>query len=314
MSISQNRASYLPGLRRFAVAITVLNVLGHAFFGFEQSFAQPLVSLTAAYGTELLLEAVDSRCNRRRPRYVGGLWALIDFLLSAHITGLAVAMLLYANDRLWVLAFAAATAIGSKAVFRAALGTGTRHFFNPSNFGITVTLLLFPWVGQAPPYQFSENLSGAGDWILPGIIVLTGSFLNARFTSRLLVIASWLAGFALQAAVRSLLFRTPLVAGLTPMTGVAFVLYTFYMVTDPATTPDRPWAQLAFGGMVAASYGILMAAHVVYGLFFALSTVCALRGLGLYVLAARRALQQTLDPVDAPAAVRAPILVGGATK
>jgi enediyne biosynthesis protein E5 len=314
MSVRQDRASHLPGLRRFAVAITILNVLGHAFFGLEQSFVQPLVSLTAAYGTELLLEVVDARCNHRRPRFAGGLRPLIDFLLSAHISGLAVAMLLYANDRLWVLAFAAATAIGSKAIFRAAVGAGTRHFFNPSNFGITLTLLLFPWVGQAPPYQFTENLGELGDWILPGVIVLTGSFLNARFTGRLPLIAGWLGGFALQAVVRSQLFQTPLVAGLIPMTGVAFVLYTFYMVTDPATTPDRPLAQLAFGAAVATSYALLMTAHVVYGLFFALSTVCALRGLGLYVLAARRLLQQERVSVDSPEAVGEPILVGGAAK
>src|SRR5205823_2889707 len=125
-------------------------------------------------------------------------------------------------------------------------------------------------------------LSGWWDWILPGAIVLTGSFLNARFTGRLAVIAGWLGGFALQAGVRSLLYQSPLVAGLTPMTGVAFVLYTFYMVTDPATTPERPRAQFAFGAAVAAAYGLLMALHVVYGLFFALSAVCALRGLALY--------------------------------
>jgi hypothetical protein len=318
MSDKQDRSSHLPGLRRFAVAITVLNILGHVFFGFEQSFAQPLVSLAAAYGTELLLEAADARCNRRRPRFDGGVRPLVDFLLSAHISGLAVAMLLYANDRLWVLAFAAATAIGSKAVFRAAVGPGTRHFFNPSNFGITLTLLLFPWVGIAPPYHFTENLSGSGDWILPGVIVLTGSFLNARFTGRLPVIIAWLGGFMLQAAVRSLLFQTPLVAGLTPMTGVAFVLYTFYMVTDPATTPNQPWAQVGFGAAVAAIYGLLMAMHVVFGLFFALSAVCALRGLGLYALAAQAARAPAGGPVEVSTPVEAPVdaglLVGGTAR
>ena len=56
-----NRADRLGGLRRFAVAITVLNILGHTFFGFEQSFAQPLVALVSAYSTELLLEFIDAR-------------------------------------------------------------------------------------------------------------------------------------------------------------------------------------------------------------------------------------------------------------
>ena len=74
MSVNEanNRADRLGGLRRFAIAITVLNILGHAFFGFEQSLAQPLVALAAAYSVELLLEFIDARCNHRAPRFMGG--------------------------------------------------------------------------------------------------------------------------------------------------------------------------------------------------------------------------------------------------
>src|SRR5690349_6801135 len=279
-----NRANRLGGLRRFAVAITVLNILGHAFFGFEQSYAQPLVAVAAAYVTELLLEIIDARCNRRPLRFLGGdARKFVDFLLSAHITGLACAMLLYANERLGPVIFAAVVAICSKCILRVPAERGTRHFFNPSNFGITVTLLCFSWVSVAPPYQFTENMTGIGDWILPAVIVCTGTFLNARFTRRLPLIAAWLGGFVAQAALRSLFLDTPFEAGLIPMTGVAFILYTFYMVTDPATTPAGRRDQIAFGLSVAAIYGLLMVSHIVFGLFFALTTVCAMRGAWMYV-------------------------------
>ena len=275
-----NRADRLGGLRRFAIAISVLNILGHAFFGFEQSFAQPLAALASAYSAELLLEFIDARCNRRPLRFLGGgPRKFVEFLLSAHITGLACAMLLYANERLGPVIFASVVAICSKCILRAPAERGTRHFFNPSNFGITVTLLAFSWVSVAPPYQFTENMIGAGDWILPSVIICTGTFLNARFTHRLPLIAAWLSGFVAQAALRSLLFDTPFGAGLIPMTGVAFILYTFYMVTDPATTPSGRRDQIAFGLSVAAVYGLLMWMHVVFGLFFALTIVCAVRGL-----------------------------------
>jgi hypothetical protein len=68
------------------------------------------------------------------------------------------------------------------------------------------------------------------------------------------------------------------------MTGVAFILYTFYMVTDPATTPEGRLEQVVFGASVAATYGLLMVAHVVFGLFFALTTVSAVRGVMLWAL------------------------------
>ena len=273
----------LPALRRFAVAITVLNVLGHTLLGFEQSLAQPLVALAAAYATEALLELLEARRTGRRPRFLGGGTAAIDFLLSAHISGLAVAMLLYANDRLLPNAFAAAVAIASKYLIRVGTNGRSRHVFNPSNLGITATLLAFPWVGIAQPYMFTENLSGGWDWFLPCLIICTGSFLNTVFTKRVPLILSWLGCFALQAVVRHFLFGSLLLPSLNPMTGVAFLLFTFYMVTDPATTPTTVRGQIAFGAAVAAAYGTLMALHVVFGLFFALSAVCVGRGAMLYV-------------------------------
>lgn len=280
----------LPALRRFAVAITVLNLLGHFVLGFEQSWAQPMVALAAAYTMELTLEAVGAWAEKRRPQFRGGWCALVDFLLPAHITALAVSMLLYANDRLWVIAFATAVGIGSKTLIRVPVGNGrVRHCLNPSNTGIALTLLLFPWVGIAPPYQFTENLDGVGDLILPGIIVLSGTFLNTRFTGRVPLILAWLGGFVLQAAVRSLVFGTPMVPALLPVTGMAFLLFTFYMATDPATTPSGALGQFAFGAAVAATYGLLTANHVVFGLFFSLLIVCSVRGLGLALLAWARA-------------------------
>ncbi|HYG83179.1 MAG TPA: hypothetical protein VD861_22465, partial [Pyrinomonadaceae bacterium] len=216
----------------------------------------------------------------------------------------AVAMLLYTNDRLWPVAFATAAAIGSKVIFRVTVGKGTRHFYNPSNFGISLTLLLFGWVGIAPPYHFTENLDKYGDWLLPAVIIISGSFLNARFTRRLPLIIAWLGGFFAQAVVRSLVFGTPVAAPLLPMTGMAFILYTFYMVTDPATTPQGTRGQVGFGLGVAAVYGLLMAMHVVFGLFFALTIVCTLRGLGLYAQAwANNRARAKVLPAQAPVVV-----------
>jgi hypothetical protein len=288
----------LAGLRRFAFAITFLNLLGHTVLGFEQSWAQPLVALATAYSVEIFLETIDARVNRQQARFQGSFGNFIDFLLPAHITALAVAMLLYANERLLPIAFATAVAIASKAIFR--IPGGKRHFFNPSNFGITITLLLFPWVGIAPPYQFTENLSGWGDWLLPGLIVCTGTFLNARFTGKLPLIAAWLGGFILQAGLRSYVFETPILAALLPMTGVAFVLFTFYMVTDPGTTPSKPLDQIVFGASIAAVYGLLMLCHIVFGLFFALTIVCTFRGLGFYTQALMNQISRNKVFVPAP--------------
>jgi enediyne biosynthesis protein E5 len=277
----------LAALWRFAVSITVLNILGHTVLGFEQPWAYPLVALVTALSLELLLEWIDAWSTHRTPRFVGGLRSFVTFLLPAYITALAVSMLLYANDELWPIVFAAAAAVCSKAIFRVPVGKSTRHIYNPSNFGISLTLLVFPWVSIAPPYHFTENLSALGRWGLPALIVATGFFINWRFTGKLPLIAGWLCGFVVQAILRSLIFGTPIVAALLPMSGLAFVLFTFYMITDPGTTPVRPRAQVVFGLGVAAAYGLLLVVHIVFGLFFALTIVCTVRGLGLYAQALR---------------------------
>lgn len=304
----QKKDMRLAALRRFATAITILNILGHTVLGFEQSWAQPLVGVGMAYLTELLLEIAESRIAGRRPRFLPSgpgdtqpRTATIDFFLPAHISGLAVSMLLYANDRLMPIAFAAATAIGSKYIFRACVNGQWKHFFNPSNLGITATLLCFPWVGIAQPYMFTENLGDAGDYVLPLIIICSGSYLNTKLTKRIPLILSWLGGFVLQATVRHFLLGTLFLPSLNPMTGVAFLLFTFYMVTDPPTTPWSKRGQIAFGLSVAAAYGTLMAFHVVFGLFFALSSVCATRGAYLMIqgVAAQRAESRVKVPVPA---------------
>lgn len=299
---SWSTARRLGGLRRFAAAITIFNLLGHTWFGFEQSWAQPLVSLATAYICELFLEWCDARAAGREPRFRGGWRRTLDFLLPAHITGLAVAMLLYASDHLLPMMFASAVAIASKATFRQTVEGRVRHVFNPSNFGITITLLLFPWIGIAPPYHFTENLGPAGSWILPVFICCSGSFINYRFTGRLPLVLGWWGGFVLQAVIRSAVFGTPLVAALNPMTGVAFILFSFYMISDPATTPFSARGQMAFGAAVAAAYGLLVVIHVAFGLFFALTTVSAMRALARYARNFGRAGMQARMPAAQPVA------------
>ncbi len=272
----------LGGLRRFAIAITVLNVLGHTWFGFEQSWAQPLVALATAYSVELFLEWIDAWQRGNRPRFWGGIRQFVEFLMPAHISGLAVAMLIYPGVLLMLIAFAAATAVASKSVFRVTIQGRGRHLYNPSNLGIVLTLLLFPSVGIAPPYMFTENLTGFGNFVLPAIIICSGTYLNTRFTRRLPLIVAWLSTFALQAVARSFLFDTNVLAGWMPMTGMAFILFTFYMVTDPPTTPSTTKGQIAFGISVGVVYCLLMIFQIVFGLFFSLALVSTGRGLYLF--------------------------------
>lgn len=285
-------------LRRFAISITAFNILGHTLFGFEQAWLYPLGALAVGYVTTLLLEWLSSHIYNYKPRFLGGgFTGLVDFLLPTHISALAIAMLIYPNGRIGPILFAVVVSVASKTLFRVPMGKRTSHFLNPSNFGIAVTLLMFPWVGISPPYHFTENLTGIADWIVPAVIIISGGMLNFKLTRRHPLILAWLSAFVLQAVARQLLFGGSLTAMLMPMTGVAFVLFTFYMISDPGTTPFKPSGQIWFGISVAAVYGFLVSVHIVFGLFFALALVSGIRGLGLYGLHLR---QQWKQRVQAP--------------
>lgn len=274
----------IEALKRFAIAITVLNVAGHSFLGFEQSWAHLFAAMATAYTLEIFYEWLNCRLNKLTPRYKGSLKNFVYFLLPAHISALAVSMLIFTHERLSPVIFATAIAISSKILFRVRMkSSAPRHFLNPSNTGIAIVLILFPWVGIAPPYQFTENVSGIVDWILPLIFITVGSFLNTKLTKRMPLILAWFAGFALQAIFRGIFFNDSIIAALNPMSGVAFLLYSFYMISDPATTPLKLKNQVLFGSSVAFMYSILVHFDVVFGQFFSLLIICSIRGIYLYV-------------------------------
>ena len=164
----------LTALRRFAIAITLLNILGYAFLGFEPPLVAPIFALVTAYTLEIIFETLSAWSSGRRVAFHGGVGKLTTFLLPAHITALAVSMLLFAGVRIWPIVFATAIAIASKAIIRVNIKGRSRHILNPSNFGIAVALILLPGVGLAPPYQFTKNLLPPWEILVPFILVVPG--------------------------------------------------------------------------------------------------------------------------------------------
>ena len=111
----------------------------------------------------------------------------------------------------------------------------------------------------------------------------TGSFLNWRFTKRLPLIAAWLSCFVAQALLRHWLFGARLESALLPMIGRG--VHSIYFLYG-----DRPrhhtFGHVCTGYLrraVAFTYGLLMVLHIVFDLFFALSIVCAGRGLAMAI-------------------------------
>ncbi len=276
------------GLRTSATLATVFTILGHTVLGFEQAVLHVLVALAAGYASAFLFEGIDARVQGRQPGWAGKRpLQVVDWLLSTHMTSITTAFLVYSVDDFWVLPVVVAMAIGSKYALRVRVDGQYRHFMNPSNFAVAVGLLAFPWLGSIP-WGMTVNTHGWMDWAVPGVIVALGFRLNLLFTRRLPLIAGWLGAFLAQGLLRAWLLDRPVLAQLAPITGVGLVLFTFYMITDPQTSPAAPRAQVVFGAAIGLMYGLLLELGVNYFFFYAVTAVCAGRGL-LLALEQRRA-------------------------
>lgn len=293
-------------LRNFALSISVFNIFGYTLLGFEQAWILPIFAVITAYTTELTLETVLAWAKHRRPRFLeNGPRGLYEFLLPAHITALAVNMLLYTNDQIRPVIFGVMVGVSGKYILQAPIGGRMRHYMNPSNLGIVAVLVFFSrWVAIAQPYMFTENTNEFFKIMVPVVILTSGTVLNAALTKRTALIVGFMGGFAIQAFVRHWIFGVSLFSALGVMTGVAFLLFTNYMVTDPGTTPSRGRAQFMFGGGVATVYAVLMAANIVYTLFFATAIVCAIRGGGWWAVhlykkyrTGRQARVESMSPI-----------------
>src|SRR5436305_11311328 len=227
----------LQALWRFAISISVFTTIGLLFLGFEYSYAQPLIALLTAYILEPVFEMLECWSCDRPPRFMGnGLRGFVEFMLPAHITALSVALLLYPGARPLPIVFAVTVAIASKSILTVNVKGKKKHFMNPSNLGIVATLLFFPSVGLAMPYQFTENVAHDFlSYLLPVFVLIAGTMLNVGLTKKHPLILGWVGGFVLQALLRDAIFHGPVLAPLLPMLSLVFWLYTNYMITDPGT-------------------------------------------------------------------------------
>jgi enediyne biosynthesis protein E5 len=284
------------GLRTSATVATVFTILGHTVLGFEQPVSQVFVALATGYSCALFFEWVDARACGCTPNFLGGGFRkVLDFLLAPHMTSITLSFLLYFGQRLWIMALTVALAIGSKHVLRVRVNDRLQHFMNPSNFGMAIVLVAYQWTGIIP-WGFTVEVFGVWDLLVALAVVTLGMRLNILFTGRMPSIVSWIGTFVVLAVIRSWLRSSPLWADLVVLTGIPMVFFTFYMITDPQTSPSRFRSQIVFGASIAIVYHLLLMLHVQYMMFFSVTVVCAARGLFLFMASLRAPLKRVTAP------------------
>jgi Na+-transporting NADH:ubiquinone oxidoreductase subunit NqrB len=163
----------------------------------------------------------------------------LSSLKSAMITALSLCILLKANNNT-VYLLAAALAIGSKFILK----SQGKHFFNPANFGIVLAVLLTgnAWVspgqwGNAPVVFF---LVGAAGLMMVFKVGRVDTCLAFLLTFAVLEYARtiWYLGWETDVFLHK-------------MTSGTLMLFAFFMITDPVTTPKSKVSRLVWSGILA---------------------------------------------------------------
>ncbi len=186
-------------------------------------------------------------------------------LKSPLITALSLTLLLRA-DAIWPLALAAVIAVGSKFAFR----LGGKHIFNPANIGI-VAMVLFTDAAWTTPGQW-----GTAVWFA-ALLAGAGMFVTYR-AARVDVPLIFLGVYAALLFGRALWLGDPLSIPLLRLENGALILFAFFMISDPKTTPDGALARATFAGG-AALLAYLMTFHffIADGLFYSLAIMAIAR-------------------------------------
>jgi Na+-transporting NADH:ubiquinone oxidoreductase subunit NqrB len=157
---------------------------------------------------------------------------------SALISGLSLCLLLR-TDSLVLAAAGAFLAIASKFVIR----VRGKHVFNPTNFGLVALILVTDDVWA------SAGQWGTGAFFAMSMACAGGLVAHRAWRSD--VAWAFLAAYVALLFGRAIGLGDPLAIPLHSLESGALLLFAFFMISDPRTTPDAREARIAFGMLVA---------------------------------------------------------------
>ena len=249
------RFLYFAGLDRLRadprswqiLSLSTLLLFGVGWLGFDQALENVALVLATALATQWAGTRLTSGVKFDP--------------LSPLITALSLSLLLRTSSPAW-LAVAAVLAIGSKFVIR----FDGKHIFNPANFAIALLLLCSDCAWISPSQWGSKTWAAFFFASLAGLVLSKAKRADTAL--------AFLGAYVLILVARALYLGDPWAIPMKQMQSGALLLFAFFMITDPKTTPDRRAARIAFAVFVAClgawlQFWHYLAPGLMYALFFA---------------------------------------------
>jgi len=174
-------------------------------------------------------------------------------LLSAAISSLSLCLMLKTGE-MATAALAAFLSIAGKFVLR----SNGKHFFNPTNFGICLTMLLTrqAWIS---PGQWGNNAF---------LLLLIGSLglLVLIRVKRIDTAIAFLFSYIGLLSIRHILYQGwPADFLFHQLQNGTLLLFAFFMITDPVSTPSHPQARIGWALATGALAFVLQSYYFVNG-------------------------------------------------
>ncbi len=220
------RAALIRDPRVLQIAfLSAFLATGVAWLGFELPLWQPPLIIATALGTQWAMT------------YLTG--APPSGYRSPLISSLGLSLLLR-TDVPWIPVLAAFVAIASKFIIR----FRGKHIFNPTNFGLAVAMLVTPRAWCSPS-QWGDNAALIAWLAILGLAVAHRAF---RSDISLAFLGSWL----LLKASRVVYLGQRLPVLVHQLSAGSLILFAFFMISDPKTTPDSRLGRVLYAMIVAS--------------------------------------------------------------
>ncbi|HXA15936.1 MAG TPA: RnfABCDGE type electron transport complex subunit D [Thermoanaerobaculia bacterium] len=157
---------------------------------------------------------------------------------SAAISGLSLSLLLR-SESLILLLTGAVIAVASKFIIR----FHGKHLFNPTNIAIVALMLVSKHVWVSPGQWGNVAFFGFLIACIGGLVVNRAARSDVTYA----FIVAWSA----LVIGRSLWVGEPLTIPIHRLENGALLLFTFFMISDPKTTPDSRAGRILFATLVA---------------------------------------------------------------
>jgi enediyne biosynthesis protein E5 len=233
------------------IILSIFSWVGLNFLEFRVTTIQIIVAIL----TSVLLEVLFTYILTKK----------IIAPLSAIITGLSIGLLLR-SDSIIPFLLAAIIAITAKHFFK----YKGNHIFNPSNIGIVIISFAFPITVATAPLQWGFL------WALLFIIATAGTYMVYK-VKRFSTIVSFLSVFFLAGIVRMVIWDKTFTAIFNELMWGGLLIFTFFMITDPKTSPKSVKGQILFGVLIAILGQVMIQIQIHGALFVSLFIICLAR-------------------------------------